>query len=214
MKTKANLIRIAFFIVFAVVLALGKPVLWLVFFAASLVGALFFGRLYCGYACPMNTLMIPADWLGQKLKIQKQNTPSLLAKGWLPMAALALSLAAMLIGKRLLNRNLPVLPLWVLLSVLVTLRYKPEVFHNLICPFGALQRFFGRFTCRSKQVDAAACIGCRKCEKVCPSAAIRVEASSKKALITPALCHQCTNCQAVCPTDAIHYTATALSVEH
>jgi ferredoxin-type protein NapH len=46
----------------------------------------------------------------------------------------------MLLSKRLLHINLPILPFWLVISVLITLRYKPEVFHNLICPFGALAK--------------------------------------------------------------------------
>ena len=46
---------------FLFLLANGKVVIWLVLFGVSLMAALIFGRIYCGYACPMNTLMIPVD---------------------------------------------------------------------------------------------------------------------------------------------------------
>ena len=117
-----------------------------------------------------------------------------------------LSLALMLLSRRLLGINIPVLLIWLGIAVLVTLRYRPAVFHNYICPFVSLQATFGRFARRSFKVDQDACIGCHKCEKVCPPAAIAVDRSERKALITTAVCHQCSRCQQVCPTNAVHYT--------
>ncbi|HHX22667.1 MAG TPA: 4Fe-4S binding protein [Thermoanaerobacterales bacterium] len=48
------------------------------------------------------------------------------------------------------------------------------------------------------------CIGCKLCEKVCPSEAIKVNSIDKKAEIETSQCLQCTYCQKVCPKDAIH----------
>ncbi len=174
-------------------------------FGASLVVALIFGRIYCGFVCPMNTLMIPADWISNKLKLQTNKPPRWLKNGYFTWITLVISIAAMLLSKKMLHINLPILPFWLVVSVIVTLRYKPEVFHNLICPFGVLQRIFGRFAQLSEKVDKDACIGCKLCEKVCPSNAILVSSEDKKAIIETALCHQCTNCRQVCPKSAIHY---------
>ncbi len=205
MKYIANIVRILFLALFIFLLANGKVILWLALFAVSLIAALIFGRVYCGYVCPMNTLMIPVEWLSKKLKLQTTNTPKWLKSGYFAWITLAISIAAMLLSKRLLQINLPVLPFWLVVSVLVTLRYRPAVFHNLICPFGALQRVFGRFARLSKKVDKTACIGCKLCEKACPSDAIIVTAENDKAVINKALCHQCTKCQQVCPREAINY---------
>lgn len=100
--------------------------------------------------------------------------------------------------KRFFQINLPMLLIWLAIAVLVTLRYRPAVFHNLICPFGAPQKLFGRFARKRKTVDEATYIGCKLCEKG-PSDAMVVVGEDKKALINTALCHQCTNCGQVCP---------------
>ena len=206
MKYITNIIRILFLALFIFLLANGKVLLWLALFAVSLVAALIFGRVYCGYACPMNTLMIPTEWLSKKLKLQTADTPKWLKNGYFTWITLGISVAVMLLSKRLLHIDLPILPFWLVMSILITLRYKPAVFHNLICPFGALQRSFGRFARLSEKVDKDACVGCKLCEKACPSNAILVSSEDKKAMINTALCHQCTNCLQVCPKEAIHYS--------
>ena len=206
MKHIPTIIRLLFLALFVFLIATGKTMLWLGLFALSLLAALIFGRVYCGFVCPMNTLMIPADWISKKLRFQTLKTPKWLRSGYLPWIALAVSVAAMLIMKRFLHIDLPILPIWLAIAIIITFIYGPAVFHNLICPFGALQKTFGRFARLSKKVDKAACIGCKLCEKVCPSDAIAVIGEEKKAVINTALCHQCTNCQQACPKDAIHYS--------
>lgn len=205
MKYIINIIRLLFLGLFLYLMANGKAALWLILFLASLVLALFFGRLFCGYVCLMNTLMIPTEWISKKLKFQTRNTPRILKSGYYPWISLALSIVLIIISRRVLNIDFPLLPIWIILSILVTLRYRPEVFHNLICPFGALQNLLGRFARFSETVDQDACIGCKLCEKVCPSTAVVVSTEDKKATINRSLCLQCTNCRQICPTKAISY---------
>ena len=75
MKYIINIIRVLFFVLFIFLLLNGKMMLWLALYAVSLLAALLFGRVYCGYVCPMNTLMIPTEWLSKKLKLQTVNSP-------------------------------------------------------------------------------------------------------------------------------------------
>ena len=212
MKYIVTGVRLIFLSLFLFLIINGKMMMWLGLFAISLIAALFFGRVYCGYACPMNTLMGITEWISRKLNLQRPNTPKwlrlrVLSSGKFSWMALVLSVAAMLISKRFLSINIPILLIWLAISLVVTLRYKPEVFHNLICPFGALQRTFGKFAFFSKMVNEEKCVGCKLCEKACPSDAIKVDNKNKKAHINTALCLQCSNCQAVCPKDAIAYSS-------
>ena len=187
MKYVINAVRILFLALFIFLVMTGRVRMWLIIFAASLAAALFSGRIYCGYVCPMNTLMIPTEWISKKLKLQKS------------------VIAGMMFAKRALHRDVPVLLIWLAASVIITLRYRPAVFHNLICPFGVLQKIFGKNPVYSMRVQEQGCIGCRMCEKVCPSDAVAVRSEDRKAEINPALCLQCSNCSQVCPKNTIHY---------
>ena len=158
MKHKVTVVRVLFLGLFVFLLAQGKMMLWLGLFGVSLLAALLFGRVYCGYVCPMNTIMIPANWIAKKLNIQKQESPKWLKDGYFAWITLIVSVVAMILSKRFLKINLPILPIWLILAALITLRYKPSVFHNLICPFGAPQKLFGRFARKSKTVDKATCM--------------------------------------------------------
>lgn len=206
MKWIASTVRMLFLGLFLFFTITGNMMLWLALFGISLLLAVFFGRIYCGYVCPMNTVMIPTEWISKKLKLQTKKTPKWIEKAVLPWFLIGLSVGIMLLSKKILHINLPILLIWLAISILVTLRFQPHVFHNLICPFSVLQKTFGRFAIFSKQVDTMTCIGCKKCEAACPSNAIIVGDKDKKAVITTKLCHQCTNCSDVCPVSAIHYS--------
>jgi ferredoxin len=51
-------------------------------------------------------------------------------------------------------------------------------------------------------IDAELCIGCGKCEEVCPYGAIEV--IDGNAVIDPNLCHLCMRCVEECPKGAIY----------
>ena len=80
------------------------------------------------------------------------------------------------------------------ISILMTLKLKPSVFHNKICPFGVLQKFAGKFSKYSKNVLRDNCIGCKLCETVCKADAIKV-LENNKADILKENCFQCSNCR-------------------
>jgi len=205
---KINYIRIIFLVLFVGVMMKGTPMLWLGIFGISLIAALFFGRIYCGWICPMNTAMIGTEKLTMKLNIKLKNTPKWMASGWLAWVLLLGSAAARMLLKKVVGVDVSVLLYLLIISVLVTFRYKPEVFHNKICPFGVLQSLTGRFAYFSRKVDPMKCVGCKLCEKTCPSGAVVVFAEDKKASIDSSLCHQCLNCTLICPKEAIDYGKT------
>lgn len=197
--------QIIFLIFFLFVIVNGNMVLWLGVFLLSLLGAAVFGRFYCGYICPMNTAMGVTAKLGKRLNWQTKYVPKVLKSKSLPWIVLVLMIVTMIVSKRVLQLELPILLILMAMSILVTLRYEEYVFHNHVCPYGALLSLTGKGAKYSTRVESSQCMGCKKCEKVCSSMAVKVEDLTKVAKIDPALCHQCQACTLVCPTKAICY---------
>jgi len=131
-KNFLTAIRVLFLGLFFFLLVNGKIMLWLGLFVVSLVAALFFGRVYCGYVCPMNTLMIAAEGLSKKLGLQTERTPKWLKNGYFSWIFLVISVSVMLVLKRRFGINLSIFPLWLAVSFLVTLRYKPQVIEKVV----------------------------------------------------------------------------------
>lgn len=199
-------IQLAFLGLFTLILMSGKMVLWLGIFVLSLLIGKVYGRFYCGYICPMNTTMQWAEKVSQRFGWQRGGTPKFLSHKWIPWGVLVLMGVSMILSKRILKFDMPVLIVLIVISIGLTLRYKQEVFHNHVCPYGALLKATGHSPVYTTQVDYNACIGCHKCEKVCPSGAIQVNTNTRKASVDPSICHQCTdNCAGVCPVNAIAY---------
>ncbi|MCK9286227.1 MAG: 4Fe-4S binding protein [Sphaerochaetaceae bacterium] len=197
------IIRLFFFVLFVVLMILKLPQIWLAIYAVGILVAPLFGRLYCGYVCPMGIVMRPVQKLSKSIGLQKKHVPSWTYRYVLPSIMLVITIVVMIIGKRATGKQLPVIPILTVLSVVITFFLPSQFFHNAICPFSIPLRLASRKALWTKHVDTQRCKGTRKCVRVCPSGAITVDATSNKARIDRSLCHQCELCSSVCPTDAI-----------
>jgi polyferredoxin len=204
-KKSRYIVQIVFLLTFMWLIANKMINGWMIIFAVSMIAALLLGRIFCGWICPMNTLMIPTEWLAKKLGIQTKKIPKILQSQKWAYILLLLLIPTVIISKRK-GIQMPFLLYFLALSVLFTLRYKPEVWHKYLCPFGILQSLPGRFSRWTEKVKVDNCIGCRLCESACPAGAVSISYEKKKAKIHSTLCHQCFNCQEKCPADAIFYS--------
>ncbi len=152
---------------------LSLPVLG--FFALPLVAALFFGRLFCGAACPMGALqelimlrpvrvnktldrvlrMFPLIYLGAAVLFAYTGLGFIICS-WDPFVGffrLTGSLFMLITGIFV-----------VLLSLFVARPYC-----RYICPYGALLKGAAFFSPRQVSITPDECINCRLCESACPS---------------------------------------------
>ena len=205
MKVIRLVSQILFLGIFLLFVSQGKTIFWLALFAVFLIATIFFGRLYCGYVCPMGTLMRISELVSKKLHLQSDKVPRILKSKALPWIVLGMSVLSMIGSRKVLHKEIPILLILLAISFVMTLRYKPYVFHNHVCPFGALLSIPGKISMKSVKVDQTGCIGCKKCEKVCDAKAIEVDKGTKKAFVNKSMCHQCQACVAVCPVKTIKY---------
>lgn len=205
MKRIRLLIQLVFIVTFFIVLNNGNMFLWLGLFIASLFCAIIFGRFYCGYICPMNTVMGISTKISKEFNWQTKTVPKVFESKALPWLVLLMMVATVVLSKKIFHFEIPILIILMSISIIITLRFEERVFHNQICPYGALLKLTGRWAIFSTTVDESQCIGCRKCEQVCPTKAIIVAGVKNVVLIDTALCLQCYECTYVCPKNAIHY---------
>ncbi len=198
-------VRILSLLLFLFVMFRNISVIWIVLYGLTLIAALFFGRFFCGWICPINTCMIATDKIAKKHKLQQRKTPSWISSGWFSWL-LFVAFIAFVVTSKVLEKQLLPIPLYFAgIAIILTFFFLPEVFHNAICPFGTLQRLFGRAALFSRRVASKKCTGCKTCVSVCPPKAISMDPVNHKASIDVALCHQCFECESACPTQAIEY---------
>jgi len=188
---------------------------------------LVFGRVFCGWVCPLGTLQQLASWLfsprsrRESLKVNRY-------RRWYAIKSylLAFLLAAALAGAlqtglldplSLLARSLasavwPLLPggkpvpgAWLIgalvLAILVASRWIPRLFCRAFCPLGALLGVFARFAIFRIRRHGDACTTCQLCTFACQGA------DEPLGEHRVAECHVCLNCIEPCPEGALRYEA-------
>jgi len=157
MKQAIRILRPLFLVLFFILVRQQALIVWLALYTLSLLFPTLYGkRLYCMAACPTNTLMLGVVWLKGKLGRLDKPTPKWLKSGWLAWFSLGLTVALFIISRRLLGRDLPVMLFWIVAAAGITLFYHPDVFHDLVCPYGVLQRLLARFSFLSENGRKAA----------------------------------------------------------
>lgn len=198
-------VEILFLLIFLLSLTSGKMIIWLAIFVVGLLTSALFGRYFCGYICPMNTFMRVSEKIAKRMNSQTSIVPKWLQSRWMPWFVLALMISTMVFSRQVLQREFPVLLILLPLSFIMTLRLKPSVFHNYVCPYGVLLKLTGMYAKFAFSADETRCVNCKKCVKVCPADAITYSPVTKVVKVNATLCHQCAKCIEECPVDVINY---------
>lgn len=205
MQTRRLIVQWGFFGLFLILMLTNNAQFWMAFIFLSILLAVVLGRYYCGWACPIYTLIRPASWLSHKLGWSRESVPAVLKTEkprWLVFIVFlgALGYTIYTITQR---QKFP-LPVFIIgLGVFMTLVMNEDSWHRYLCPWGTLLSMTGRFSHWCFRVNDQ-CIRCGKCVDICPAeAAVLTE---PRASIIPKHCLLCAQCRDVCPVNAIHYT--------
>ncbi len=159
---------------------------------------LVFGRFFCGYLCPVGAVQeiayhTPVPKTSSRQKKACMAVRALVFVVFLVMAfVLSASLLADFGIRDFFYLTLTTGSFVFFMVVVVSMTwYRP--FCRLICPYGALLSLgAGKSLFCLQRTDA--CIGCKKCEKACPT-------DEAKREDTKAECYLCGRCADVCPKE-------------
>ena len=195
----------------------------LVLIALTLV----FGRVFCGWICPLGTLQQLSSWLFSP-RSQRESLQVNRYRRWyalktyilaaLLVAALAGTLQSGLLDPLSLTARALASGLWpllpggrpvpggwlaalLLLVTLVASRWIPRVFCRGFCPLGALLGVFSRFAIFRIHRVSDACNNCKLCAFACQGA------DEPLGNHRVSECHVCLNCLPACPENAMSYRA-------
>jgi ferredoxin-type protein NapH len=179
--------------------------------------ALFAGRAFCSWVCPVNLLGDFSHWAKRRWKIRGQFRVGRDTRYWI--MALALPVSALtgvaafewlspisMIHRELIfgmGLGLLVIPGIVLLDLFVV----EHGWCGSLCPLGAFYSLATRKALVRIGFDAARCDHCGDCVQVCPEPqVIDFKQMSDRGFIDRGECSNCTRCLEVCPRDAYHHT--------
>lgn len=190
----------------------------LAIFVAALIMAWLFRKGFCGYICPVGLLSNLAEKLGRKLGLalvppKWLDYPLLAVKyvllGGFLYTSLSMSPRAieqflrapfnMVADAKMLDFFLS--PSRTALVVLAVLALLSVVLRNFwcryLCPYGGLLGLCAMLSPLGIRRDAHQCIGCGKCDLICPGG---ITVSAKSSVNSPE-CMGCTACVGACPVE-------------
>lgn len=174
------------------------------YLVAKIVGPLFFGRGWCGYAC----------WTAMVLDLLPYRAPERPRRkiGWIRYLVFAASL--LFVGALFLLRvrDLGKIMFWSFLAgnvlyygigVALAFAFRDNrAFCKYVCPIAVFLKPASYFALLRVRNDETKCISCGKCRKVCPMDVAMTENSRKRRNGTE--CILCLRCVDECPAGALH----------
>jgi len=200
-RTAVQLVALAAFVL--LIIQGNEQFLLVLFLILGIAASVIFGRLFCGWICPMGTLLRFQTYIFRKLRIKRKYGNSTVLKQIVRWFVLLLIIMTLIITRQR-GIHIPLLPYMTAAAVLLTFFLDESFWHRSLCPFGTLLSVSAKPSRNKVAIDKENCIRCGKCEKVCPSQSISIDEQGKRQNFHSE-CLTCRACISVCPTGAIKY---------
>ena len=188
----------------------------IVFFACFFIPLFLFGKLFCGFVCPMGFAQDVLHTARQKTGIQGV---SMTEKFYEHLSVIKWTAVLLFLGMGFAGLDFcnicPAVTLspafsgfkttiyisgFVMLFVLVGSFFKSRFFCN-ICPLGLIMGLFHKVTLVRLKKDCTACTECGACYNACPMGIKTIYTEREKANVTDINCLMCGECIRNCPED-------------
>lgn len=158
--------------------AYGVPLTVLVFFAAPLVFALFFGRVFCAAVCPLGAIQEAVAVKPVKVPLAVEKVLSVFPYIYLGLATLSVAMGAgflicqydPFVGVFRMGAGFSMLIFGGLMLVLGIFVARP--YCRFLCPYGVLLNWASRISRRHATITPSDCVTCALCADSCPYNAI------------------------------------------
>lgn len=181
----------------------------------SVITAILFGTIFCGYICPFGSFQEWIGKLGKKLFPNRYNrmVPQKLDRilRYLRYGVLAMVLYNTAVTAKLVFQSVDpyyalfnfftdevAVSAYVMLGVIVVLSlFIERPWCKYLCPYGAFLSLFNPIRIFKIRRSKNSCVGCKKCDRVCP---MNIEVSGKEVIgdLGCISCYKCTS-EAACP---------------
>lgn len=196
-----TVIQVVFLVLFIGLMSVGKIKFWMLIFLTGVLATLMVGRIYCGWICPINTVVSILTKIKRLLKIKDHPIPNWIKSPWIRYGLLALFLG-LAVFANVSQRPVPILPALFALGILLTLFFPETLWHRYLCPYGTILRVPAEKSHRSLRIVPSSCTNCGACARICPTETIiRI---NHQYVINKPDCLVCYACQDRCSKDAIH----------
>lgn len=185
--------------------------------------AIFGGRIFCSWVCPVNLITDLADYLRRKLefnKIQKKQPASRNIRYWVIGISLIISV---ILGITAFEFISPISMIhrgiifglglgWA--AMLVIFLFDLFVLKNgwcgHICPLGGFYSLVGKYSLIRVHHNVDNCTECMKCKEVCPEDQVLFMITKESLPVLSGECTNCARCIEVCDDDALNFSIKKL----
>lgn len=210
-QKKITIIRLLSLLFFTVILLFLPKELNIIILIASLVLALLFGRLWCGYVCPLGFYQECLSALRKKLNLPNVRFTEKTKRRLKPLKYIILVVflgSIILIGYRPNMFMRPDTLFWenkisiiasIVVGIVTGISFCNERIFCKYCPLGTVRSFFNKTSRGKLKKDGTACTKCRVCLENCPMDVKEIYDERTKSIITSRDCIYCMKCIEACP---------------